>query len=416
MATIKAFIRTSTKEKHFVNIRFRLTDGRKIQLFHSSDIKVNPNDFDCVKEAIKAKVVFNEKARKDFNKAIADRKNLINEIYLNATDKSELTSDWLETQIDMQLNPDKYITPEAEKDFYTIFDNYLSIKKFSHFRHKHFLVLKDILLRYEKHTAKKIDFDLNLTSFQTYIETEHERNEKQKVRSKNRVIGIMRLLRSFFIWAFETEKTELNPFAKFSIDAEKYGTPFYLTIEERNQLYNFDFKGRKELSVQRDIFIFQCFVGCRVGDLMRLKASNINNGLLSYVATKTKDEDPELIEVPLSNTALEIVNRYAGGEMLLPFISDVNYNLAIKDMFRLAGLNRKVARLNPITRLEEHLPLNEVASSHLARRTFIGNLYKKVKDPNLISSMSGHSPNSKAFARYRSIDNEDKKEALNLID
>lgn len=226
----------------------------------------------------------------------------------------------------------------------------------------------------------------------------------------------MRLLRSFFIWAFETEKTELNPFAKFSIDAEKYGTPFYLTIEERNQLYNFDFKGRKELSVQRDIFIFQCFVGCRVGDLMRLKASNINNGLLSYVATKTKDEDPELIEVPLSNTALEIVNRYAGGEMLLPFISDVNYNLAIKDMFRLAGLNRKVARLNPITRLEEHLPLNEVASSHLARRTFIGNLYKKVKDPNLISSMSGHSPNSKAFARYRSIDNEDKKEALNLID
>lgn len=42
MATVKAFIRTSTKAKDFVNVRFRLTDGRNIQLFHKSDLKVNP--------------------------------------------------------------------------------------------------------------------------------------------------------------------------------------------------------------------------------------------------------------------------------------------------------------------------------------------------------------------------------------
>lgn len=35
-------------------------------------------------------------------------------------------------------------------------------------------------------------------------------------------------------------------------------------------------------------------------------------------------------------------------------------------------------------------PLYEVASSHRARRTFIGNIYKKVKDPNLIGALSGH--------------------------
>ena len=70
MATIKAFIRTSTKTKDFVNVRFRLTDGRTVQLFHKSDIKVNPNDFDAKNETIKAKIVFDAKARIDFNKAI----------------------------------------------------------------------------------------------------------------------------------------------------------------------------------------------------------------------------------------------------------------------------------------------------------------------------------------------------------
>ena len=55
-------------------------------------------------------------------------------------------------------------------------------------------------------------------------------------------------------------------------------------------------------------------------------------------------------------------------------------------------------------------------TTHTARKTFIGNLYKQVKDPNLIASMSGHSEGSRAFARYRKIDDEMKKELVNLLD
>lgn len=40
--------------------------------------------------------------------------------------------------------------------------------------------------------------------------------------------------------------------------------------------------------------------------------------------------------------------------------------------------------LNPTNGETEHKPLNEIASSHLARRTMVGNLYKQVKDPNLL--------------------------------
>ena len=52
----------------------------------------------------------------------------------------------------------------------------------------------------------------------------------------------------------------------------------------------------------------------------------------------------------------------------------------------------------------------------MARRTFIGNIYKRVKDPNLVGALSGHKEGSKAFVRYREIDEDMKKELVSLLD
>ena len=71
---------------------------------------------------------------------------------------------------------------------------------------------------------------------------------------------------------------------------------------------------------------------------------------------------------------------------------------------------------NPVTGADEQKPINEIASSHMARRTFIGNLYKKVKDPSLVASLSGHTDGSRAFARYREIDMEMKRELVEMSD
>ena len=57
-----------------------------------------------------------------------------------------------------------------------------------------------------------------------------------------------------------------------------------------------------------------------------------------------------------------------------------------------------------------------VAASHMARRTFIGNLYKKVQDPNIVASLSGHVEGSRAFSRYREIDKEIKTNVVKLLD
>ena len=60
--------------------------------------------------------------------------------------------------------------------------------------------------------------------------------------------------------------------------------------------------------------------------------------------------------------------------------------------------------------------VHKLASSHMARRTFVGNLYKQVLDPNIVASMSGHAEGSRAFSRYREIDREIKTNAVNLLD
>ena len=62
------------------------------------------------------------------------------------------------------------------------------------------------------------------------------------------------------------------------------------------------------------------------------------------------------------------------------------------------------------------VPINEIASSHMARRTFIGNIYKLVKDPNLVSALTGHVEGSRAFTRYRTIDIDMKKDLVKILE
>lgn len=81
----------------------------------------------------------------------------------------------------------------------------------------------------------------------------------------------------------------------------------------------------------------------------------------------------------------------------------------------MSGITRYVEVRNPKTGDNELRPINEIASSHLARRTFVGNAYFKVSDPNIIGKMSGHVDGSKAFKRYRKIEDSTLQDVINQI-
>ena len=133
---------------------------------------------------------------------------------------------------------------------------------------------------------------------------------------------------------------------------------------------------------------------------------------------KTKDGRPVTVHVLLNTIVKEILAKYKHlpFDELLPMISQQKYSVAIKKIFLEAGLTRPVVIFNPTASEQEIRPFNEVASSHLARRCFVGNLYKQVKDPNLIGALSGHKEGSRAFARYREIDEQMKKDLVSMLE
>lgn len=80
-----------------------------------------------------------------------------------------------------------------------------------------------------------------------------------------------------------------------------YGDPFYLTLEERDKVYYADLSGLgNSYPVYRDIFMFQCLIGCRVSDLNRLTKANVVDGCVEYIPQKTKMEHANTVRVPLN--------------------------------------------------------------------------------------------------------------------
>ena len=349
------------------------------------------------------------------------------------------------------------MSAEIPKSFYGWMERYIIEKQPSYDQTKGFRVLMRALSRYEtfvnltdrkrkgfKLDIHKIDKETILDFFDYFSNEKELSEEYPKIfedllakypadiktvrksphltdRGENTVRKLMKKLKAFFNWLNKCGYSTNQPFSGIEIKSETYGTPYYLTIEERNLIADTDLSTNRRLEVQRDIFIFQCLIGCRVGDLLRMTQGNLNDDLqmVEYIANKTKGKDPKTVSVPLNSRSKALVEKYRGVDgrgRLFPFISAQKYNEAIKEVLTKCGVTRVVTILNPTTGKEEQRPINEIASSHMARRTFIGNLYKKVKDPNLICHLSGHEENSKAFARYRKIDDDIKREMVELID
>lgn len=241
---------------------------------------------------------------------------------------------------------------------------------------------------------------------------------RPKQRGMNYVSDMMIRLRSFYVWLSDNGYVTNDPFKQYKIGEIVYGTPIYISTDERKQLAEADMGDDKQLETQRDIFVFQCMIGCRVSDLYKMTYANIIGDSIEYVPRKTRDDRAVTVSVPLIPAARELIRKYLdeGRQTLFPYISEQKYNKYIKEAFRKAGITRMVTTIDQRTRQNIQVPICDIASSHMARRTFIGNVYKSVKDPAIVGSMSGHKDGSKAFARYREIDMDIKRDAISALE
>ena len=456
----------STKEdkitgKREIHVRFY---HGKFDVRAKTNLYVQPEYWDAAKQTVKIPNTRSNTPEKQqlimkLSALKADLESLSNDIreaYIaDGGGKRDLPTDWLSDFIASRILAQERIVAQMEeeetaeekddsqKEFFDTFEHFVSIQKISISRIRHYNVIIRALKRFAIYSAQEVSFatlssDM-LRKFSKFLENEHKfvvegKDGKPRIkdplykaayksvpecrfpkqRGQNSIIGTMSRLHTFVRWSIKRGYMNRDPYDDYVIGTAIYGTPFYLTKEERNQLYQAKFPDNPGLDVQRDIFVFQCFIGCRVGDLMKMTKANVINGAIEYVPRKTKEGRPYTVRVPLSPTALEILERFKDQPdgRLLPFICEQDYNRDIKKMIKLAGIDRVVTTLNTITREEEKHPIWEVASSHMARRVLVGNLYKEVKDPNLIAKISGHVENSRAFSRYRDIDEEMAKEVI----
>lgn len=435
MATIYLTASAKVDGRGYTQINIRLSGGKGVTPRAKSGVFVPAHLWNEKKQRLNIPRYANEEQREVLNlqHTLDDLTAYIHESFANLPDRADATSAWMAEVVAEYHNPDGKKSATATDELAEAFERFMTEKQYSRYRAFSFRRVMRSLHRYGVIRDRAITFDtLNermLADFERFLADEHRyatdpafaelyANSKDATaeRATNTTNEMLTQLRTFIRWSVAQGLTTNNPFARFKVKESIYGTPYYLTLEERRRLY--ECRMPDHLARVRDIFIFQCCVGCRVGDLVKLTPDNVIDGALEYVPRKTKDGNPVTVRVVLNATATEIVERYReeGGGRLLPFVADAYYNRALKECFTLAGVTRKVTTLDPKSREEVKRPLNEVASSHLARRTFVGNLYQQLKDPNIIAAMSGHKEGSRAFARYRAIDDRIKADAVALLD
>ena len=428
----------------------------------STDIKqvtrltVNPEYWDDKTHKLKTKMRLPDELRQSFNREQVALEEYISNSYYSCEDKDGIDASWLESVLaayyQAQAEEEQQADVDPAEDVAALFDDFVNSKERAESRRKQYMVIKRALLRYEMFKVKTTPgfrrFDVRKTDkrvlddLTAFLRNEHlyyeqypeiyeaipDKKTPPHARGENTMSDLMKKIRAFYNWLGLTGHVDRSPFKDYNMPKENYGTPVYLTKEEMLKVYHFDFQNderaprnkalARELEEQRDVFLFQCNIGCRVSDLLRLTQRDVVNGTIEYIPTKTIRENGRTVVVPLNETAKAILRKYSKlpDGRLLPFIPAQQYNERIREVLRIVGIDRMVTIIDPLTGKEDKKPICEVAASHMARRTFIGNLYKKVQDPNIVASLSGHVEGSRAFSRYREIDKEIKTNVVKLLD
>ena len=439
MSTLNAYIKSKYKDRP-TKVRFRYRSGVDIDIDYTSEILINPQFWDSKKQILKKSSKFPSEEILHLNSLISERKEMILNIITSAGTSANINSNYLNQQIQLKLNNTNTETKVIELGFFELFDLFLETTDLSDERKESYQVVKRALERFEYKKQLisknfKLTFDkmsiVILNEIEKYLAIEYTYlNEDKKFKKRfpkyksnkprgiNTVIGMMKKIRALNSWALKNRFSTTDAFKQYKMNECIYGSPIFLRLNELEILYHFSLSDKPHLEIQRDIFLFQSMTGLRIGDMIKLTSLNIIEGSLHYVPQKTKKEMGETVIVPLNTIALSILEKYKdySGPKLLPFISNQKYNDSLKEILSIAGIHRRVTVLNTITRDYEIKPICEIASSHLARRNFIANIYNYVQDQTLISALTGHAIGSRSFERYRTIDDKLKRSVVGHLE
>lgn len=180
----------------------------------------------------------------------------------------------------------------------------------------------------------------------------------------------------------------------------------YLTEREISRLYYFDRLTKRQEEL-RDLFILGCMTGQRYSDYSRIKRENIIGDSIQLLTRKTKAK----VCIPITRYVKEIFEKYNN---ILPKACCIQYfNKVLKDIFKKVGMTELVTYERELAGqiITISIPKFKLATSHLARRTFITNMIKKNVSENRIKGCTGHK-SSECLSRYNRMTLEENARSL----
>ena len=171
----------------------------------------------------------------------------------------------------------------------------------------------------------------------------------------------------------------------------------YLTIGEVKQLMNTPYP-KESLTDIKNAYLFSCFCGLRISDIMALQWKNVvcDRGAYSLEIVMQKTKDP--IYVPLSEQAMK-------------WMPERGDKAAEDKVFVIP----RVEYVNPgLAKWAEQAGLKKHVTFHTARHTFATMMLTLGADLYTVSKLLGHS-DVKVTQVYAKIVNQKKNDAVNLV-
>lgn len=192
--------------------------------------------------------------------------------------------------------------------------------------------------------------------------------------------------------------TSPNQSWNFIKHTSEYYNVVYLFPEELKILENSDEVINPKWIPARDIFLIMCYTGVRHSDVKMLIQSNYVPEFNTFVIFQTKTEKEAY---PPSSPGLKfILDRYTEP----PHLSNQKLNKGLKKIFTTLKLNRTILIRRKVEgrKMAVSYPLNEVITSHVARKTFIMTLLGTGTSENNVMDYTGHS-SLKAMKPYVTV-------------
>ena len=187
-----------------------------------------------------------------------------------------------------------------------------------------------------------------------------------------------------------------------------------LTEEQLKQLYDYPITGT-ELQVRkrteiRDLFVLQCLVGQRVGDMQKFfngdNEKDEEEDTISIIQQKTKAR----AIIPLTPLAKEIISKYQNTELKYYKPRNSNLNAELRIIAEEAGLNTPVTFEDKDGKQVK--PLFELVHTHTARHTFITIMCRRDIPKETIIIATGHEDTKMIDKVYSHLSNKDKAQKV----